>query len=199
MSIRGRKAKVRAGARLILVFTGVLALLWLAAGCGSSARPVPGPGQPPENGNQPPISAGPKDTPVKVTLYFSDSQADKLVPEEREVAKKGDYLEKIIVEELIKGPTGKGMLKTIPESARLLSLSVVDGVAYVNFSQEIQTKHWGGSAGETMTVYSVVNSLARLEGIKKVQFLVEGKKVESLLGHMDTSEPLAPNLSLIKQ
>ncbi|MFZ5631995.1 MAG: GerMN domain-containing protein [Bacillota bacterium] len=200
MRIRGRKEKARAGGRLILVFIGVLALLWSAAGCGSrDAKPAPGPNQPPAAENQPPISASPKDTPVKVTLYFSDSQADKLVPEEREVVKKGDSLEEIIVKELIKGPTGKGLLKTIPESARLLSLSVVDGVAYVNFSREIQTRHWGGSSGETMTVYSVVNSLARLDGIKKVQFLVEGKKVESLLGHMDTSEPLAPNQSLVKQ
>lgn len=176
---------------LLLACLGMIALL--LAGCGGSREAKPAPVQ-----NQPPVSDAPKEAPVKIILYFSDSQADRLVPEEREVLKNGRPLEEIIVRELIKGPAKKGLIKTIPESARLLSLSVKDGVAYVNFSGEIQTKHWGGSAGEGMTVYSVVNSLTQLEGIKKVQFLVEGKKVESLLGHMDTSEPVGPNKSLIR-
>jgi spore germination protein GerM len=72
-------------------------------------------------------------------------------------------------------------------------------VAYVDFSKEIQTKHWGGSSGEAMTIFSVVNSLARLPGVEKVQFLVEGKVQESLVGHADTTQPIAPNWNLVKK
>lgn len=186
MNTLGTPGKFRITTFLAVICLGVTALL--LAGCGGSREAKPDPAQ-----NQPPANGAPKETPVKIILYFSDSQADKLVPEEREVVRNGQPLEEIIVRELIKGPAKKGLLKTIPESARLLSLTVKEGVAYVNFSREIQTKHWGGSAGESMTVYSVVNSLTQLERIKKVQFLVEGKKVESLLGHMDTSEPVGPN------
>ncbi len=179
---------------LMLLLAGLLVLVLAAAGCSGKDD-----GKKPVEQNKPPISSTPNEEPVKVTLYFSDSQAEMLLPEEREVDKKEGTIEEVVVNELIKGPKKEGLTKTIPESAKLLSIKVVDGVAYVNFSKEIQTKHWGGSAGESMTIYSVTNSLAKLDGIKKVQFLVEGNKVESLLGHMDTTEPVEPNLELVKQ
>ncbi len=186
VSIRGKK---RFSA---LLWVGLLILVLLAAGCGNKDDV-----RKPADGEKPPSVAAEK--PVMVTLYFADSQAEKLLPEEREVlVENGKSLAEVVVSELIKGPKKEGLTKTIPESAKLLSLNVVDGVANVNFSKEIQTKHWGGSAGETMTIYSVTNSLAKLDGIKKVQFLVEGKKVESLLGHMDISEPVEPSMDLVE-
>jgi spore germination protein GerM len=174
----------------VLLWTGLLMLALLAAGCG-----VNDDAKKPADTDKPPGVAAAK--PVKVTLYFADSQAEKLMPEEREVVQNGATLEEAVVNELIKGPLKEGLTKTIPESTKLLSLNVVDGVANVDFSREIQTKHWGGSAGETMTVYSVTNSLAELGGIDKVQLLVEGEKVESLLGHLDTSQPLEQRDDLI--
>ncbi|MCF8011653.1 MAG: GerMN domain-containing protein [Clostridiales bacterium] len=144
------------------------------------------------NENQPPISSEPQETPVEVTLYFSDDQAMHLVTEQREVSKEGEALEEIVIRELIKGPKNPKHNKTIPQEAELMSVSVVEGVAYVNFSKEFSTKHWGGSTGETMTLYSVTNSLCELEGIEKVQFLLEGDKMQSLAGHYDTSNPLEP-------
>lgn len=191
MKKSGTMAKRRGKASLVLLLTGLLALGMFAAGCGGEkTKPAP-------DENKPPVSSSPQETPVKVTLYFSDSQAQMLLPEEREVIKKSESIEETAVKELIKGPTREGLLKTIPESTRLLSLSVEDGVAYVNFSKEIQTKHWGGSAGEGNTIYSVTNTLAQFDEIKKVQFLVEGNKVETLLGHMDTSVPVEPKMDLI--
>lgn len=147
--------------------------------------------------SKPDISARPAQTSEKITLYFGDGQTMYLVPEEREAARKDETLEEVIVWELIKGPRKAGLTRTIPGGARLLSVSVVEGVAYVNFSGEFKTKHWGGSAGENMTIFSVVNSLAKLPGIKKVQFLLEGEKQESILGHADTSVPIAPDWSLV--
>lgn len=177
-----------------ILWVSLLVLALLATGCGGKDD-----ARKPADGDKPPGGATAVEKTVKVKLYFADSQAEKLLPEEREVVQKGETLEEIVVNELIRGPRKEGLTKTIPDETKLLSLNVVDGVANVNFSKEIQTKHWGGSAGESMTVYSVTNSLANLGGIKKVQFLVEGKKVESLLGHMDTSQPLEPSADLVKE
>lgn len=173
----------------------VLALLLVAGGCGSKASER----TKPQKTNMPQVNTEPKATKEKVTLYFGDKEAMYLIPEEREVAKGSKPIEQVIVEELIKGPRNPELSVTIPKEARLLSIKVDNGVAYVDFSKEIQTKHWGGSAGEAMTIYSVVNSLAQVPGIKQVQFLVEGKKQESLVGHIDITGPITPNWNMVKK
>jgi len=179
----------------------------LISGCGQKTAQKPGdltPESPaiesqpplavrPAENQQPDISAKPIKTNTTLTLYFGDKQAEYLIPESREITKGNETLESAIITELIKGPQKPELSRTIPEGSKLLSVSVVNGVAYVNFSKELQTKHWGGSAGETMTVYSIVNSLGILPGIQKVQFLIEGDKQESIFGHMDTSIPIDPD------
>ncbi|MBC7105650.1 MAG: GerMN domain-containing protein, partial [Firmicutes bacterium] len=145
------------------------------------------------------IGAKPKPTKQRVTLYFGDREAMYLLPEEREVVVGGDEtLEAAIIRELMAGPRNPNAVRVIPEGTRLLSVSVVNGVAYVNFSNEFQLKHWGGTAGERMTIYATVNSLCKLPGITRVQFLLEGQKQEAILGHLDTTRPLAPNWDLVK-
>jgi len=171
----------------LLLVVGVLAIAVLAVGCGDNEASKAG-----EEENKPHISDEPREEPVTVTLYFSDAEALHLVPEKREVTKGGETLEEVIIKELIKGPQEQGHNKTVPKEAKLLSVSVVDNIAYVNFSKEFSTKHWGGSTGETHTLMSVTNSLCELEGIEKVQFLLEGDKMATLAGHWDTSQPLGP-------
>jgi spore germination protein GerM len=184
-------------AALVLIISIVL----LITGCGQKPAELnleSGKQGTTQNGEQQPeISSKPVQTNVKVTLYFSDKEATYLVPIEKEITKGTETLESAIIAELIKGPQGANVSRTIPEGTKLLSVSVVNGVAYVNFSKEFKTKHGGGSAGETMTIYSVVNSLANLPGIQKVQFLLEGVKLESILGHNDTSIPFTPDWNLV--
>lgn len=151
------------------------------------------------NASKPDISAEPKETKERVTLYFGDQEAMYLIPEEREVVKGSKKLGEIVIAELIQGPRKASLFQTVPKEAELISLEVIDGVAYVNFNQAFQTKHWGGSAGEAMTLYSITNSLAKLPDIEKVQFLLEGKKQEAILGHADTTEPMAPNWNMVKK
>jgi len=141
-------------------------------------------------------SPGGKET---VTLYFGDKDAMYLVPETRTVDKKDGTLEAAVVAELLKGPQKEGSVPTIPEGTRVLSVTVDNGVVYVDFSKEFQTQHPGGSAGEIMTIYSVVNTLTGIPGVEKVQFLLEGEKQESILGHMDTTVPIEPDSNLAKK
>ncbi len=153
-------------------------------------------------GNQqeePNLNSNQQENRTKITLYFSDSQADKLIPEEREVVTGDVSLPEIAVNELIKGPQKTGLSRTIPDGSELLSLEIKDGIAQVNFNNEFQSNHWGGSAGETITVYSIVNTLAELEGIEKVQFLIEGQHIESLAGHLDLTGPIAPDATMIAE
>lgn len=136
----------------------------------------------------------------EVTLYFSDQEAEYLIGEKRGIKKREEVEEEAqeLIRELIKGPKGR-LLATVPSRTRLISLHVDEkGVARVNFSKALSKDHPGGSSAEMMTVYSVVNTLVlNFPGIKRVQFLVEGKEIESITGHLSLSQPMGSKPDLI--
>jgi germination protein M len=143
-----------------------------------------------------PLAQAPGEEKREVTLYFSDEQAMYLAPEKRQVTVQEDNVGETVVKELIKGPQSASLKRTLPVETRLISFSVKQDTAYVDFSKELNN-NYGGSAGEIALVYSVVNSLAEIPGIKKVQFLIEGKEVETIYGHIDTGNPIAPDWKLV--
>lgn len=172
----------RFSARLAIVFLAMAVVATILSGCGPTLT-SPGPGVPE-------VTPEPKTQDTTVTLYFVGQDGERLVPETRTVPNPGRPIAEIVVEELIKGPVTPGSSKTIPAGTKLLSLEVANGVAVVNFSGEIVKNHWGGSTGEAQTLNSVVYSLTVLPGIEKVQFLVDGDKVETLAGHYTLTEPI---------
>ena len=189
----GKEMKIKSS---LLVF--MLSLLLVATalgGCKFTSQ-----GDPDTNKN--PGADQPQTVTIEAALYFSDDQAEYLVPEKRTLKiKEGDdeLLASKIVEGLIAGPESKDLQPTIPAESKLLSLKISNGIADVNFNDALKSNHPGGSAGETMTLYSLINSLTEISSIDKVQLLIEGKKVETLAGHMDTSEPLERNTDIIKK
>jgi len=134
---------------------------------------------------------------VEVNLYFSDSQAMYLVPEKRKISQTPS-LARQAVNELIKGPESSDFYPTIPEGTQVNEVYIVDDIAYIDLSEEIFKNHSGGSSGELMTVYSIVNTLTEIPPIEGVQILVEGNEMKSLVGHIDISMPLLRDEDWIK-
>lgn len=134
---------------------------------------------------------------VKVTLYFADQSGDYLVAEKREIALVPG-LAKATIQELIEGPKTKGLNRTIPEGSKLLGINVENGLCTVNFNKQFKTNHWGGSTGEILTVYSLVDTLTQFDKINKVEILVNGQKLDTLAGHMDLTAPVTRNSQIIK-
>lgn len=131
------------------------------------------------------------------TLYFCDENAMKLISESREVAhKEGEAIEKVIVEELLKGPVNEDLYPTLPQGIKVLSTETKGGVCFVNLSAEFASVGMGGSM-EALAVYSIVNTLCGYNDVEKVQILVEGKKVNEF-GHLNLSEPLEKNTDILK-
>ncbi len=133
---------------------------------------------------------------VSVVLYFSDQNGDYLIAEKREVPLVPG-LARATVQELIKGPEGKGLSGTIPEGTKLLDINIENGLCTVDLSKEFRDNHWGGSSGEILTVYSLVNTLTQFPTVEKVEILVEGQKIDTLAGHMDLSAPVSRNSQII--
>lgn len=84
---------------------------------------------------------------------------------------------------LLAGPTaserGKGCRSLIPEGTRLLSASVRDGVASLNFSEEFEYNRVGveGYLGQLM---QIVYTATEFSTVNSVQFLIDGQKKEYL-------------------
>lgn len=122
-------------------------------------------------------------------LYFANENGTDLVVEDRVVEVNANQpREKTIMEQLISGPLETGSYATIPADTKLRDITTTgDGICYVNLSQEFLTKP--SSVSEILTIYSVVNSLCELDTIDRVQFLIEGEKVENFRGRNDFGTP----------
>ncbi|HKK83262.1 MAG TPA: GerMN domain-containing protein [Atribacterota bacterium] len=135
---------------------------------------------------------------LEITLYFSDENAQYLVPESRKV-KRTDYPATQSIVELIKGPRNNRLYPTIPQTTKVNALYVSDNIAYIDFSSEIIEDHPGGSTGELLTIYSIIMTLTSFSDIDKVQLLVDGNSGETLVGHVDTSVPLERDEQWLKK
>ncbi len=136
-------------------------------------------------------------TKTTVSLYFGDGMGEGLVLERRNVEiPSSSTVERVIVDEIIKGPTTSGNISVIPAGVKVLSVETKNRVCFVNLSKEFIDKFSGGSSGEILTVYSIVNSLTELDTVGSVQFLIEGEKKDAL-SHMAINEPIVRDKSVI--
>ena len=132
-----------------------------------------------------------------LTLYFGDDNATKLEKEIRKVSVNPNHpVERYVVEQLIAGPAVKGHISTIPSETKIRDIKTADGICYLDLSADFVNKHNGGSTGELMTIFSIVNSLCELEHIDTVQFLIEGEKQDEYKGHIEFSNPFMPNYDI---
>lgn len=132
------------------------------------------------------------------TLYFSDAQAQYLAAETRWISLTKPSMAELVFDGLLAGPQRADLYSTIPKGTRHMGLNVYGGVAYLNLNAHFRDAHTGGSAAELMTLYSIVNSLAELPDVERVKFLLEGQTMDAILGHVNTSQPLAPRPDLVQ-
>lgn len=143
-------------------------------------------------------SSGAKEEKLDIKVYYPNEQGTKLIAVKRQVTVGKTDKYTAAMNSLLEGTKEKGQTAIIPKQAKLRSVKVENGVAKVDFSQELVKNFVGGSTGETMLVGSVVDTLTEFPEVKKVQILVAGKSVETLAGHMDLSQPLSRMNDLLK-
>ena len=88
------------------------------------------------------------------------------------------------------------MIGTIPEGTKLLSVSTDQGVCYVNLSEEFLTPL--PDVKETISLYSIVNSLCQLPGVDQVQIAINGETDRTLIDEITFAVPFEENRDLIE-
>lgn len=131
-----------------------------------------------------------------VTLYFpnleyirtGNEELPRLLSVERKIKPEDGDLEKRVLQELRQPPPDEEeMTSGIRENLTIIGAKREGKLVYVDFSSE---NLYGGSLEERLLVEQVTMTLTGLAGVEEVQFLVDGEKRESLMGHIGTEKPL---------
>lgn len=135
---------------------------------------------------------------AKLTLYFASKAGTSLERENRTVHYNTNVsMEKLIMEQLIDGPRKSGHLATVPSSTKLISVSVVDGVCYVNLGESFRNQN--AEVNEEIVLYSIVNSLTELPGVSKVQISINGSTDGKLRYTYDLSKMYERKTDYLKE
>ncbi len=109
----------------------------------------------------------------ELRLFFTDETGSRLLVEDREVVHAVNTSpERLVVEEILKGPQLEGRYAVIPADVKLLNLSVNENVCYINFDASFLSSL--SEVKEYIPIYAVVNSLCQLPTVSRVQFTVNG-------------------------
>jgi hypothetical protein len=108
-----------------------------------------------------------------IILFFPDTDSRFLIPEERLIKLKGS-IEKAIVEEILKGPLTAGKRETSLTKGDIASVKKNEDTVTVSLSGRY-LKNGKLSMNDEISLYSIVNSLTELPGIKRVVFKTKNK------------------------
>ena len=182
--------------RTILLIISLL-LVFSLIGCAPKNEPLEPEGPVIENPTEP---TEPIEKTQDVVLYFAnneyilsgDEKLEWMLTEEKTITYGPEMsLEEAIVRELMAGPEDTERLSTgFPLSVELIGVETLDGTSYVDFKSE--GLH-GGSMEESYIISQTVESLGGLDNVDRIQFLVDGQKAESLMGHISIEEPMEVN------
>lgn len=140
-----------------------------------------------------------------VTVYFARNNI--LCECERPVARRNTDSPRYQLCALMEGPDAteqeEGIVATMPESVHeddILGISVEGDTLLVNLSEsfraEIQAQ---GKDAETLICYSMVNTLCKNTGVKKVRFFFEGEQVEKVAGTIYWAGEFMYNIGLAEK
>ena len=133
-----------------------------------------------------------------LTLYFASREGSELVRENRVVRYSSNIsMEKLVMEQLFEGPKSADCQATIPVGTKLIKVSVVDGICYVNMDETFLNQNM--EITEQVVLYSIVNSLTALSGVDKVQISINGDTDRKCRYEYDFSTMYEEDLSMVME
>lgn len=172
----------------------------LLSGCGqkqtqppsSSASPAvtatPGPSASPgasaKNGSD---TTSPGQTELKVKGFFADQDGSKLVQKELTVRyAKEENKYTAVLNALKKSPSADAV--SLFPSISFHTATLKSGTLTVDMSLPDEARL--GSGGEALFLDALKQTLFQFSEVQAIELLVDGEKVESLMGHLDLPHPI---------
>lgn len=131
-------------------------------------------------------------------LYFVDSELMMLIPSTYYLpAVSRDKAAKKVINELINGRDDNDkIMRIMPKIKNGITVKVKNDTAYVDLSSEFVQAHTDNAHKEVLTIYSIVDSLTSIDGIKKVRFTIGGKEQADFKGNVDMREVFLPDYTV---
>ncbi|ABR48484.1 hypothetical protein Amet_2327 [Alkaliphilus metalliredigens QYMF] len=133
------------------------------------------------------------------TLYFKVKGARSLERETRVIERTFESAEEMIVKELINGPTEEHLLETLPRETKVQGVIIIGSTAYVNLSQEFIWEFDEKIHDESITIYSIVNTLTELNKIDDVQILVDGETLNQYQQYVSLKQIFDRNEKVMRE
>lgn len=134
---------------------------------------------------------------VKLRLYFADESGTRLIGANRTVVYNSNIsMEKLVVEQLIKGPSADGLYPVINPETKIVTVTVKDGTCYVNLNESFLTQVYNVTS--EVTIYALTNSLVELPNVNKVQISINGDTSGTYRESLPFSTIFERNLELME-
>lgn len=138
-----------------------------------------------------------------ISLFFANKDGKTLQEIRVNVVYDGTIsMEQLVMEQLIAGPesiSGVGLEEvypTIPSNTKIIKISVKDGICYLDVNEKFLEKL--PDISNEVAIYSVVNSLAELSSIDKVQFTINGEQISKYRENTQFDKIFDRNLDIVK-
>ena len=132
---------------------------------------------------------------ITINIYYSDQMAEYLIPESRIILSENKYVDALY--ELMKKPIDNSLTPLIPDTAIINSVTIEEGNAKVDLSQEFLDDRFVSDTVDILLLYSIVNTLTQFPEINSVTLYIDGEKLD-ILGELDILEPVFRRNDLIK-
>ena len=133
-----------------------------------------------------------------LTLYFASKDGKALTTNKKANVRYNvnTTIERLVVEQLIKGTSASDAQATVPKSTKILGVSVREGICYVNLDSKFVSDSY--DLNPEVCIYSIVNSVIENGNVTKVQILIDGASDVVYKKTIDLSRPLEWNATLLE-
>ena len=132
---------------------------------------------------------------LTINVYYADAMGEYLVGEARVISSENKYVDAL--NELMKLPIDSSLFQLIPDTTKINSIVVKDGLAKVDLSKDFVEDKITSDTEDNLLVYSIVNTLTEFPEVNSVSFYIDGEKLNDL-GMIAIEEPVFRRNDLIK-
>ncbi|WP_408070640.1 GerMN domain-containing protein [Butyrivibrio sp. JL13D10] len=135
---------------------------------------------------------------AELILYFASEDGQELIPVYRSVVYNSNILmQRLVIEQLLAGPNTDLACASLNSQAKINSVSVRDGVCYVDFDSNILTRV--GNVDPKISLYSLVNTICETADVNKVQISVNGSSEGYFMEKIALGTVFERNLDIVRQ